>query len=425
MTCSLRALALLAGSFLAAVLAMFTKEIAFTLPLAVALFELTFFRGEWKRRLLFLLPLLATLPIIPLGVLFGGGEEASAGVDEQLRAHSEISRLHYLLTQFRVLITYLRLLIFPTGQNLDYDYPVFTTFFTLPVVLSFLALAAFFGLGVYLHLRARPSAGVGPGNDLSRDPSLRLISFGIFWFFLGLSVESSLIPIFDVIFEHRLYLPSIGFFVAVAALLFLAAQATGSIANGKIPLVAAALLVVAFSVATFQRNAVWQSNTRLWGDVVRKSPEKARPWYNLGTYLVDEGRLEEAIPALSRTLQIDPQKADAWHNLGRAHLVSGNYGAAVPSLREAVRLAPELENAVVNLAVALIHVGRPDEAVGYLEGVRRRLPNWPEARLNLGIAYLQAGNLPAAQSELAFLYRHAPRLAPNLAEQIQRAEIAN
>jgi len=35
----------------------------------------------------------------------------------------------YLITQLRVIVTYLRLLVFPMNQNLDYDYPLFDSFF--------------------------------------------------------------------------------------------------------------------------------------------------------------------------------------------------------------------------------------------------------------------------------------------------------
>jgi len=114
----------------------------------------------------------------------------------------------YLLTQFNVLLTYIRLLFLPINQNLDYDYPVahslfepFTNnLFHLPTVVSLLVLAAIVAFAVYML------------------PRSRLIAFGIFWFFLTASVESSIIPIRDVIFEHRVYLPSAGFalFLAVA-----------------------------------------------------------------------------------------------------------------------------------------------------------------------------------------------------------------
>jgi len=65
----------------------------------------------------------------------------------------------------------------------------------------------------YLLYRDRHAPGAG-----------RLTAFGIFWFFMTLSVESSIIPIADVIFEHRLYLPSVGFFIAITSALFWAAE---------------------------------------------------------------------------------------------------------------------------------------------------------------------------------------------------------
>jgi tetratricopeptide (TPR) repeat protein len=392
-----------------------TKEIAFTLPFAVLLFEIGFFRGAWKRRALLLLPLLLTLPIIPHAVLSISGEVA----DEQLihggelRLQTDIPRLHYLFTQFRVIVTYLRLLVLPVNQNLDYDYPVFTTFFTPPVFLSFLLLAALFALALYLWFSSR------------REPrASRLISFGIFWFFLTLAVESSLIRITDVIFEHRLYLPSIGLAVSVAVGLLLVSKKTASRFGSRLPLVAASLIIVSLAAATWQRNQVWQSEVRLWEDTVRKSSGKARPWYNLGTYLADVGRPAEAIPALSRAVEINPQHADAWHNLGRALLLSGRNAEAVTPLRNAVRLKPEMENAVVNLSVALINTGNHSEAVPHLERIRQRFPNWPEVRLNLGIAYIGAGDLPAARGELAALSRLAPHLAPVLAAKIRRSASA-
>ncbi|HKZ46769.1 MAG TPA: hypothetical protein VJ202_05240, partial [Thermodesulfobacteriota bacterium] len=38
----------------------------------------------------------------------------------------------------------------------------------------------------------------------------------ILWFFIILSPTSSFVPIIDVMFEHRLYLASVGFFVLVS-----------------------------------------------------------------------------------------------------------------------------------------------------------------------------------------------------------------
>ena len=407
---------LLTAATMAALLAMKSKEIAFTLPLAAALYEWCFFRDAWSRRLLFLLPLLATLLIIPLGIMIGAGE-AGTGVGEQLRAQTDIPRLHYLITQLRVIVTYLRLLILPLNQNLDYDYPIFTTFLTLPVILSCLLLLGLLLLAGYLFHRSAPSRS----PSFSGDPALRLVAFGIFWFFLTLAVESSFVPILDVIFEHRLYLPLAGLAPAIAVAMLLLSEKSKAFFHGRIPLLAAALIIISLSVATWQRNAVWADNITLWQDVLRKSPGKVRPWYNLGCYLYEAGRAEQAIRVLSQAVRMDPEHADAWHNLGLSHLLLNRVQEAVPLLRRAVRLNPELSNAIANLAVALIRAGQPGEAILILERNIERFAAWPEVHLNLGIAYAITGNLATAQRQLAVLDHLAPHLTPALRANIAQA----
>lgn len=436
-----KTLHLFAASVLAAVLAMFTKEIAFTLPLTALLFEFSFFRGDPRKRLLLLLPLLLTLAIIPILVL--SGQELSAeGTLRQTRV--DIPRLHYLLTQLPVIATYLRLLILPVNQNLDYDYPIYTTFFTPPVFLSFLPLAGLFTWALYLFWRTRATRSFAPdhgsritdrdGNPspltphssrLADDPSVRMIAFGLCWFFLTLSVESSFVPLPDLIFEHRLYLPMAGIAAAAAVMILILVQRTSALLAGRLPLIAAAVIILALTGATWQRNRVWRSEVSLWADVTRKSPGKARPWYNLGTHLTDSGRPAEAIPPLMRAVSIDPQFADAWHNLGRAYLLTNHVAEALPSLRAAVRLDPEMDNAAVNLAAALIHHGLYAEAIPLLERVCQRIPAWAEARFNLGLAYAGVGNFRAAQRELTLLSRLSPSQARSLAKLIDQAARAS
>ena len=112
--------------------------------------------------------------MVPLGVFLPGvfGAPAAPGrspaavasghllaiANQQFRVQTAIPRWDYLLTQFRVIVTYLRLLVLPVHQNLDYDYPVYRTFFTPPVFLSFLLLAGIFALALYLYWRTREAA---------------------------------------------------------------------------------------------------------------------------------------------------------------------------------------------------------------------------------------------------------------------------
>jgi len=139
-------------------------------------------------------------------------------VSNSTRDTQDISRFDYLITQSRVIMTYLRLLIFPINQNFDYRYPIYHSLFDFPVMISSIAILSIIGLSVYLFYLSRPETYMSQSDTLNMEFSgLRLVSFGIIWFFVTLLVESSIIPIRDVIVEHRIYLPSIGFFIVVVS----------------------------------------------------------------------------------------------------------------------------------------------------------------------------------------------------------------
>jgi len=414
-----------AGSVLAAVLAMKTKEIAFTLPFAVMLYEASFFEGPWKRRLLCLLPILATLPIVPLATLemsklpsspVSGAPSTDgilAGLGEQLRASTRLSRPAYLFTQFRVIVTYLRLLVLPVNQNLDYDFPVYHSFFAPPVFLSFFLLLSLVFLAIWLYRRTANIQNQ-PSKIAGGDPALRLIAFGIVWFFLTLSVESSLIPIADVIAEHRLYLPSVGAAITFATAISLAGEKFFR-AGARLSMLAGSIIVVTLSVATYQRNMVWGSAVRMWEDVNNKSPQQARPLNNLGMALVEAGRPLEAIPYFTRVITMAPDYENANYNLGRAYILIGQYRAAIPFLRKAIAYKPEWDFAYIDLSAALINEKRYGEAASLLERNLGLLGNKAEAHFNLGVAYFYSGNLAGARRQVEILSRQNTGMSSKLA----------
>ena len=128
-------------SILFAVLAMKTKENAFTLPLMIATYELSFFNGRIRERTLRLIPILLTLMIIPFTLtdIDKPAGDIIGNMADAARGDAGISRLDYLFTQFRVIVTYIRLLFLPVNQNLDYDYP-YSIHFSTRGILSFLFL---------------------------------------------------------------------------------------------------------------------------------------------------------------------------------------------------------------------------------------------------------------------------------------------
>ena len=394
-----RGLPWLAGSVLSAVLGMKTKEIVFTLPFAVLLYEASFFRGGWKRRLLYLLPLLLTAVMVPLSVL-GAGDSAGdllSDVSERLRGETRISRWDYLFTQFRVIVTYLRLLVFPIRQNLDYDYPIHTAFFTWPVFLSFLLLISLFGLAIHLY----GFKFISRSSTRTADPATRLISFGILWFFLGLSVESSLVPITDVIFEHRVYLPSVGAAAAFATVFVLVRDRIPPIAWAKVASVAVGtLIIIALGVGTYKRNTIWNNSIGLWDDVVRKSPAKNRPRVNLGMVLNERGNTDLAIEQLSEALRIDPNSAEAHTNLGLSYLKESMVDAAIREFHLALAINPRLSSARLNLGATYYDRGEVDEAiVQYLVALEND-PDNDKIHNNLGVAYFRNGMVDQAIAHL-------------------------
>jgi hypothetical protein len=253
----------------------------------------------------------------------------------------------------------LRLLVWPTGQNVDYDFPVLHSFVSPRVAWGLVVHASLLVVAFVAWRRTSPRA-VRPV-----DPAWRLVSVGILLFFLAHGVESSIIPIVDVIFEHRVYLPSVGFFVAVAAAGTLLARRWKP--DRFAPWVVGGTVVVALLLAgaTLARNRVWASDLALWTDAVSKSPGKARPWFNVGTALAELGRDPEAVEPMRRAVQLDPGWAKARTQLGGLLILTGRPAEAEPELREALRLKPGETATMFNLAEALWQTGRRKEAAGF------------------------------------------------------------
>ena len=230
-----------------------------------------------------------------------------------------------------------------------------------------------------------------PGSSDRAAACLRLISFGILWFFLTLSVESSLIPIVDVIFEYRLYLPSVGAIMAVVVAFVLLLHSIRNPNLAKALLTGAAVVILILGGATWKRNTVWQSHLNMWQDAVAKSPNKARPHLNLGATLGELGRMEEAVAVLSTAVRLDPNNPDPYVNLGAALASVGRLGEAIAALSRAVALKPDNVDARNNLGLALTLAGRHEEAIPVLAEAVRLAPDYERAWYNLGHASLLAG----------------------------------
>ena len=136
------------------------------------------------------------------------------------------------------------------------------------------------------------------------------IGFGILWIFVALSVESSVLPISDVIMEHRMYLAMPGVGIAAGAAFAWLAERSPALAGASVGLLAVALVGL-----TFARNLVWQSPVSLWLDAAEKSPGKGRVLVNYGVALHGAGQLDAAARQYCRAIALDPELTLAHDNL--------------------------------------------------------------------------------------------------------------
>jgi tetratricopeptide (TPR) repeat protein len=183
------------------------------------------------------------------------------------------------------MVTYIRLLVWPSGLNLDYDFQPSMSIREPAVLPALVFLAGLIFLG-WKWRRTRP-----------------VFSFSILWFFLTLSPTSSIIPITDVIYEHRLYLPLAGVCLAFPLAMEWVIRVTTR--NTKVQIVAAlaGVVLIVFTTATVLRNEVWRDDARLFADVVSKSPHKLRPYNDLMFAYMNRGQEQRAIEVAQLALQ--------------------------------------------------------------------------------------------------------------------------
>ena len=427
-----RGYVLYALAFAATLLGMRTKEITFTIPFALAAMEFVLFRGSvyGRRRFLFLLPFGAALLLIPLAILGPqlGLIRPAEGIAEVTRQDKiydlvERSAWHYLLTQFKVIVIYLKVLFLPVGQKVIYDIKVSRRFMAPDVLLPLLLLLSVAAAGWYSWRRASAKDGEAGARG-------KLIAAGIFWFFLTISVESSIIPIKDLIFEHRMYLPSVGFFAVAAAGLLAASEKVLPAAGIRGRTLLAFAVCVPLALLTFGRNDVWSSEVKLWDDVAKKAPRKLIGYNNRGTAYAKKRQYDLAIRDLDHTVDMLPDNlmvTPSWEdadlippNISKTYLARGRVNLALGRREEADRdftLSKRLISAPVEFEETRSLADRYFKGKAYRHAIAEysKLLAWdPEnadALNDRGNAYSYSGRYADAIRDFDLLIRLRPDFA--------------
>jgi len=384
---------LIAG--ISTILGMYTKQIVFTLPIVAVIYDLYFINQQplkqlllQKKTIFYIAGLLILLSIIPFLESYTFSVLFRKIVPQQGNGYY-ITGAEYLFTQFRVVITYIRLLFLPIQQNLDYDYPISQSFFELPTFVSFIVLISLFTLAIFIRRKHS------------------LISFSILWFFITLSIESSIIPLPNVIFEHRLYLPSVGSIFLVTGILFVYRK----IINSLPYLACAGILVIVLTTMTFQRNKVWKSDLTLWTDNLAKSPNKARVHYNMGRAYYVNGQYELSNKHFEKSLVFNHLMYEAYSNMAANYIRYDDLETGLNLVNKALAIKPLYTDALNNRANIYIQRKEYENALVDLETALSKDSTYALAYQNRGDIFRDQGNVNQAITEYSKAIRHNPKLA--------------
>ena len=360
-------------ALIAAIFALFTKENAFTIPLVILLVEISLFKRD-KIVVNFSKPRIILGCIVFLSFLLLLFSRVSSSFFQTIPpsfGHTyTVTPWNYLLTQFSVIVKYIQLLCFPINLNFDYDYAISNSLMEPRTFLSLGFLLALVGLSIYLFKKQK------------------LISFGIMWFFITISIESSFIPLADLIFEHRTYLPSVGFFMILTVGIYqLMWQKNKKIALGLI-----FLIIGTNSFATYQRNKIWKNEGTLWNDVIAKSPNKARPYLCRGNYYKNLKRNREALSDFTKSISLNPAYIEPYNNKGTTLYNEGLLTEALSYLNYAIENSPDYTEAYINKGIVLATQKKYSKA---LENFNRAIeiePNNADIYINRSLTYLNMGD---------------------------------
>ncbi|MDO9069109.1 MAG: tetratricopeptide repeat protein [Deltaproteobacteria bacterium] len=324
-------------------------------------------------------------PFALAAVIFAAIEMFSASSDQggSRGGYHGGSPLATFYTMLPVFCRYLKLLIWPSGLNVEHWPPVYTT--VTPVVLVSGLLLAFVG---YIGWRiCRPG---------------RRIGFWVIFVVLCLLPVSQIVPLFLLMYEHYLYLPMI----AVGALSGLgAAWVRDRLAlHGKrLVYVSLSVCIAVMMLLSYQRTGVWRDSLTLFKDASLKSPAAFRVWdvlgqgykragniqearrcferslkllptnhdtlWMMGEMLTGSDELDEGRVFLNRLLEIKPGYVKAWATLGDNYLKRGDYENAEKMYRRALALQPEAMQVVQMLGNLAVLRGKYAEARSNYEQV--------------------------------------------------------
>ena len=298
-------------------LAFFTYEMTIVLPLLLLLIEWQ--RSEWSvsaavKKIKVHWPYwLGVITILTARSLMGVGQRALTPDP------SQSSLPIRLMTMGKSIVKYLYLLFAPFDLNVFHKINLTTTLAEPKALAAWLAVIGLFILTMVFIKK------------------LRLVGFGLLWFFIAVMPVSNVIPTGIIMAEKYMYLASFG--ICLIWGIFIAFLLTSS--KKLLPLLGVIVLVAAagsYGAKTYARNFDWQSNQTLWQATLDKRPDYGRVYSNLGFSYYYQKDYQRALELFEKAKELEPKLPLIYHNLGNVYDELGQYDLAIENFQKALEL---------------------------------------------------------------------------------------
>jgi protein O-mannosyl-transferase len=362
-------------AFLSTILAFLSKENAAMIPVMLLITEAWFFSPSILCRIV---SFGRKHWVLSLGIVVAVLVIAAPFLQQSISGYKtrHFTFGQRLLTQPRIIMWYISLLLYPHPGRLSLEHDVELSTSLLQPLSSLFSIACLMALLFWAIWQRK---------------SFPIITYGIIWFFLNTLIESSFWPL-EMVFEHRMYLPSVGLILSLVAAAYSLCHGLFHGHSGRdlirLSWCASAVLAACLTLATFERNQAWSDAIALNTDSVLKAPKNPRAHANLAVALSRAQRHEEAIREAERAI-----------NLGQKYFEQ--YCVAANTIIQSYRGLSKNETAISE-GERLVRE-RPAESDAR---------SWPSMSLNIAAAYLAMGNLERAHQTVREGLVHNSRLSP-------------
>lgn len=381
-----------------------TKEIAIVSPFLIMLIDWFFVaRGSWdvfKSRVWFH----GANSIIVIGMyvyllkikffqeLFGLQIEVGNNLGNIITHNPKdmITPGRFFISQFKVILHYLWMFIWPLDISVEYDWVLSKSFFSPDCFFPFLVLCSI-AYSIYTLLK----------KDTTNP-----IAFAAIWFALVIAPRSSILPSPELLVDYKTYLASFGWlFIISAGLIKTYEWLTNPATTTQNKLYPSATSIILFagcagllSYGTITRNTVWSSGIEFWANIVTNAPGKARAYNNYGVELSQKlGKFAESINYFKHAIEMDKDYRDPYNNLAVAYAATHQIDRAIETLQHSLRNNPYYPEAYNNIASFLIEKKEYDQAKRALHVALQLRPYYGKAHFNMGRVLMEQG-----ESELAW-----------------------